>query len=64
MTQKELAYIEDAISHEQIIISILEDMQNNLKDDNLISFISDELDNHNDIKEDLIELLKEKQNGW
>ena len=38
-------------------------MQNNLKDDNLISFISDELDNHNDIKEDLIELLKEKQNG-
>ena len=62
MTQKELAYIEDAISHEQIIISILEDMQNNLKDDNLISFISDELDNHNDIKEDLIELLKEKQN--
>ncbi|MBQ9012034.1 MAG: hypothetical protein IJ094_00360 [Bacilli bacterium] len=63
MTQKELAYIEDAISHEQIIISILEDMQNNLKDDNLISFISDELDNHNDIKEDLIELLKEKQNG-
>ena len=63
MTQKELAYIEDAISHEQIIISILEDMQNNLQDDNLISYISDELDNHNDIKEDLIELLKEKQNG-
>lgn len=62
MTQKELAYVHDAISHEQIIISILEDMQNNLKDDNLISFISDELDNHNDIKEDLIELLKEKQN--
>lgn len=62
MTQKELAYIEDAICHEKILISILEDMKEKLEDDKLVSFVGSEIDKHNNIKEDIIELLKEKEN--
>lgn len=62
MTQKELAYIEDAIGHESTIISILEDEVSNIKDENLVSFIENELAIHNDNKEKLINILEAKIN--
>lgn len=62
MTQKELAYLEDAIGHEKIIISIINDMQNNLQDQSLVTFIENELDKHEKLKENLINKLEEKAN--
>lgn len=62
MTQKELLYIEDAIGHENTIIKICENMRNNLKDKNLISFIESELQIHNDTKNKLMNTLEVKVN--
>lgn len=58
MTQKELLYVEDAISHESIIISICEEAINNLNDDNLISFIQKDINRHTEIKNNLMNLLR------
>lgn len=62
MTQKELLYVEDAIGHEQNIISICEDMLNNLEDENLVSFMKSEIKSHTQTKESLIKVLEEKSN--
>lgn len=62
MTQKELLYLEDAIGHETTIISVIEDSINNLDDENLSSFMQNELENHTSMKENLMNLLKEKSN--
>ena len=62
MTQKELSYLEDAVGHESSIIEILNYASDNLEDENLISFMNDELNKHNDIKERLMSLLEEKAN--
>lgn len=62
MTQKELAYLEDACSHEQIIVSIIEESLNNLEDEKLVEFMQNELDKHNNIKQNLLNLLEEKAN--
>ena len=44
MTQKELLYIEDAIEHESTIISVCEDMIDNLEDEGLVSFMEEQLE--------------------
>ena len=62
MTQKELAYTEDAIGHEKSIISILEDSINKLEDEQLVSFMNSEVQNHVDTKERLMNLLEENVN--
>ena len=64
MTEKELLYFEDAIGHESNIISIIETGVQNLEDDNLISFMSNELTKHKNTKEKLMNLLEAKQNEW
>lgn len=63
MTQKELLYLEDAIGHEKSIVSICEDAIKNLTDEELVSFMEQEVTKHNDTKERLINLLKETSNG-
>lgn len=63
MTQKELLYFEDAIGHEGNMIKIIESQLQNMKDENLISFMNNELTKHTEIKEKLMNLLEEKQNG-
>ena len=63
MTQKELLYVEDAICHEDSIIKILNDAVNNLSDENAKTYITNEISNHQNIKDNLIVLLKEKANG-
>ena len=63
MTQKELLYVEDAIGHEKSIISICENSLKNLTDEELISFIENEITKHNETKERLLNLLEVKVNG-
>ena len=62
MTEKELLYVEDAIGHEQNIISIIEESIKNLKDENLINFMEDEKNVHTSTLDKLIITLKEKAN--
>ena len=62
MTQKELSYLEDAIGHETNIITIVENITKNLQDEDLVSFMEEEIKTHTSIKEKLISLLEEKSN--
>ncbi len=59
MTQKELLYVEDAISHEQSIISILNETINLLEDEKLVSFMNKELKKHENMEKKLISLLED-----
>ena len=63
MTQKELLYIEDAIGHEDNIISICEQSLRNLEDEKLINFMEKQQKKHMTTKEKLINKLKENTNG-
>lgn len=64
MTQKELAYIEDAVGHESNIIKILEQSIEHIEDENLNNFLQTELSEHTKTKEKLISKLEEKANAW
>lgn len=63
MTQKELAYIEDAIGHESNIIKILQETLKNIQDENLQTFLENELSEHKNTKERLLNKLEEKANA-
>lgn len=62
MTQKELAYIEDAIGHESNIIKIIQETIKNIQDEKLVTFLETELSGHTKTKEQLISKLEEKVN--
>ena len=62
MTQKELLYLEDAIGHENSIITIINESINKLEDDNLITFMKTEEKKHINTKNKLISLLEEQEN--
>ena len=62
MTQKELAYVEDAIGHETNIIKICEGLVKNMEEENLTTFINSEIEKHNTMKEKLLNLLEVKSN--
>ena len=62
MTQKELLYYEDAIGHEGNVISILTGNMDTLEDEDLRNFFESEIEIHQNIKEKLMNLLKEKVN--
>ena len=62
MTQKELLYLEDSVSHEDIIISVISDIIKNLEIEDVISFMNNELDNHKMIKQKLLKVMEEKIN--
>ena len=63
MTQKELAYMEDAIGHVKSIIGIINETLKNLEDAQLVDFMQQELSNHQNLQERLMSKLKEKANG-
>ena len=63
MTQKELLYVEDAVGHESSIIKILNNAVCDLDDESFKSFMKNEISNHQNIKDNLMSLLKEKANG-
>ena len=58
MTQKELLYVEDAISHEDIIILNIKDYINCLEESDFIDFYQKELKKHEKIKNELFKLLE------
>lgn len=62
MTQKELLYIEDAIGHEENIISVCNETLNYLEDEALVSFLSKEVKKHMTMKEKLLKVLEDKAN--
>lgn len=62
MTQKELLYLEDAIGHESNIISICEETIKNLQDQNLVSFLQNELAGHVSTKNSLMSVMEGKAN--
>lgn len=62
MTQKELLYLEDAIGHEKSIISIIQANIDSIEDENLISFMENEIKVHNTIQEKLMNLLEGEAN--
>ena len=62
MTQKELSYLEDAIGHEDNIIKICKQMTSSMEDEELISFIEDEIETHLTMKEKLINILEDNSN--
>ena len=63
MTQKELLYVEDAISHECTLVKICEETINMLDDDNLINFMENQKQTHIQMKENLLNMLEAKVNG-
>ena len=58
MTQKELLYVEDAVNHEQNVISYLKDAVSNIDDENLSSFLDDEIKVHDGMCKKLMNLLE------
>ena len=62
MTQKELLYFEDAIGHENNIISICNEIVNMLSDDKLISFFKKEIKKHESMRCELMDMLEVKYN--
>ena len=62
MTQKELSYIEDAIGHEKNIISICNESIKNLENEELISFLQNEVNEHTTTQEKLMNMLEVKAN--
>jgi hypothetical protein len=62
MTQKELLYVEDAISHENIIINNIKDYINCLEENELVDFFQKELRTHEKIKKSLFNLLEDESN--
>ena len=59
MTQKELLYLEDAIGHEQNMISICTESINYLSDDALIKFMNSEIKKHENMLKKLMVKLEE-----
>lgn len=57
MTQKELLYFEDAIGHETNLIKICEQSINYLENEELISFMKEEVKRHKNLLEKLMDKL-------
>lgn len=62
MTQKELSYVEDATTHEQTIITDLNEAINLVEDEELKNFLEEQVQKHEQTKQNLINLLEEKGN--
>ena len=62
MTQKELLYVEDAVEHEKVIVDIINESINGTIEDDIVSFLNNEIEKHNSIKQRLMNLLEEKSN--
>ena len=63
MTQKELLYVEDAIGHESTILDGLNEAVNLLSDENLKEFLEQEINKHEEVKQNLITLLEGEANA-
>ncbi len=64
MTQKELLYMEDAISHQQNLVTICEDFSSRVEDEDLSSFLTKLAKKHQGIEEKLMNVLEDARNEW
>ena len=64
MTEKELLYLEDAYEHECITLDTLNTMMDNTTNDEILSFIEDEINKHKLIKKSVIRLMESEANEW
>ena len=62
MTQKELLYVEDAIGHEKEIVAIINNIIDCLEDSNLTNFMSNRLEEHTMMIDNLMNKLEVKSN--
>ncbi len=62
MTQKELDYVEDAVGHENNLESIIKESMKLLENQELVSFMEKQLENHNSLQKRLMSLLEDKAN--
>ncbi len=61
MSEKELLYIEDAVSHENIIIKYLEE-NIDLLDEEFVSYFEEEIKEHTSLRNKLMSSLEEALN--
>jgi len=59
MTQKELLYMEDAISHQQNLVTICEDFSSTVDDEDLSSFLTKLAKKHQSLEQKLMNVLEE-----
>lgn len=64
MTEKELAYFEDAVGHEENIVKILDKSISMVEDSSIKDFMESELNLHKDRKEKLLSFLEGISNEW
>ena len=64
MTQKELSYVEDAVTHENILIKVLNETCQDLNNNEVIKFFDEEIIVHENMKKALMNLLEDKTNEW
>jgi hypothetical protein len=62
MTEKELLYVEDAVNHELNIIAYLNDVMNVLDDEDLVSFMDEEVKKHDVYLSKLLKKLENMSN--
>ncbi len=62
MSEKELLYLEDAISHERIVSKFLEENSAYLENEEVSDFFLKEKKKHDSFKEKIFKCLKEKAN--
>lgn len=62
MTEKELLYYEDALGHEDNLISIIKESIKLLEDERLVNFLKNQETIHQENKQSLKKLLEEKNN--
>ena len=62
MTQKELLYVEDAIGHEKTVIKVCESIVEELEDEDLIDYMNNEINTHQEMIEELIKVLEGEAN--
>ena len=62
MTEKELLYYEDALGHEDNLISIIKESIKLLEDERLINFLKNQEEIHQKNKNSLKNLLEDKNN--
>ena len=63
MTQKDLLYLEDAYEHEKIIIKLCNEFLSKLTEKELSVFIEEQIKSHTEIKNTIMNFLKENANG-
>ncbi len=62
MTQKDLLYLEDAIGHETNLVAIYEYYLEMLEDNNLKTFLKNEIKKHQNLKAKLLKTMEDVAN--